>query len=112
MLSYNESDKTKKKYPLIRALGSLFAWQYIGAIPAKAASIAARYSQTFVMAAAIRYLETPSHERSRDYAYGLIVATALSYFGSMVSIMEKLKVSTDILTTSYFTSCSAINSTA
>lgn len=37
------------------------------------------------MGAAIRYLETPAHERNPNHAYGLVAATALTYYGSAVS---------------------------
>ena len=51
----------------------------------RAALAVASYSMVFVMEAAIRYLETPAEERNPNYAYGLVAATALAYYGAGVS---------------------------
>jgi len=39
------------------------------------------YAQTFLITAAIKFLETPAGRRNRNHAYGLMGAVALIYFG-------------------------------
>ncbi|KAF2667127.1 P-loop containing nucleoside triphosphate hydrolase protein [Microthyrium microscopicum] len=75
--------KTETSYPLVRALFGMLIWEYLGAMPAQMVKITLVYAQTFVMAAAISYLEIPAEQRDPQYAYALIAATALSFFGSM-----------------------------
>jgi ATP-binding cassette subfamily C (CFTR/MRP) protein 1 len=46
--------------------------------------IAFKFSQTFLITAAISYLETPIKQRNQNHAYGLIGATAFIYIGKSV----------------------------
>jgi ATP-binding cassette, subfamily C (CFTR/MRP), member 1 len=50
----------------------------------RAAKIGLAYAQTFLIAAAIKYLETPIASREKNHGYGLIGATVLIYFGLTV----------------------------
>jgi hypothetical protein len=50
----------------------------------RAANIGFTYAQTFLIAAAIKQLETPIASREKNHAYGLIGATVLIYFGRTV----------------------------
>jgi hypothetical protein len=79
------ADKTKKTYPLIRAVVSMLWWQFVGVIPTRLFFIVGLYAQAIVMSAAIGYMETPSHQRQPNHAYALIAATILSYYGATVS---------------------------
>jgi hypothetical protein len=101
-------DKTASKYPLLRAVCSFLFWPYVIAMPVRLAVIAGNYSRTFVMMAAIRYLETPAHERNTNYAYGLVAATALTYYGTAVGPPLNL----DQLTFRCRSLCSATSSIA
>jgi hypothetical protein len=47
--------------------------------------IALNYSQTFLITAAVKFLEEPTSQRNMNYAYGLTGATALIYIGIAVS---------------------------
>lgn len=48
------------------------------------------YAQTFVLSAAIRYMEMPNRERDPSFVYALIAASFLSYFGTVVSDIWRL----------------------
>lgn len=91
-----EIDKSKKSYPLIRAIGSLLFWPFIGTIFPRIVGLTFTYSITFVMGAAINYLERPSDERDTNYAYGLIAATLICYSASSVSADDPLLIDADI----------------
>jgi hypothetical protein len=54
-------------------------------MPSRLAIIGFTYSQTFLINAAISYLETPAPLRDVNHAYGLIGATGLVYFGIAVN---------------------------
>jgi hypothetical protein len=43
--------------------------------------IALNYSQTFLITAAVKFLEIPASQRDMNHAYGFIGATALIYMG-------------------------------
>lgn len=87
-LKLTQPDKLKKSYPLMRATASLLLWPFLDSIFPRLARIAFSYSQTFVLGAAIRYLEMPRHEKDINHAYGLIGATLITYFGCSVSAHE------------------------
>jgi hypothetical protein len=46
--------------------------------------IAISYAETFLITAAINYLETPPQIRNVNHAYGLIGAAAIIYTGNAV----------------------------
>ena len=63
---------------------SCLRWEIFAIIPPRLTSIAFNYAQPFLIAAAIKYLETSVNNRNIDHAYGLIGATALIYLGIAV----------------------------
>lgn len=64
-------------------------------LPARAAWIALSYSQTFLITAAIKFLETPSSKRAASHQYGLIGATGLIYIGIGVSTFRSMSLIAD-----------------
>jgi hypothetical protein len=74
-----------------------FKWEALRTIPPRLAITGFTYSQTFLITAAILYLETPSFLRNKNHAYGLIGATALIYGGIMVEIASTLTKQSEAL---------------
>jgi ATP-binding cassette, subfamily C (CFTR/MRP), member 1 len=79
------TDKSPSAYSFIIASFFCFRWQVLRTMPARLAITGFTYSQTFLINAAISYLETPAPLRNINHAYGLIAATGLIYFGIAVS---------------------------
>jgi hypothetical protein len=78
-------DKSPSPYSFVIASFFCFRWQVLRTMPARLAITGFTYSQTFLINAAIAYLETPPPLRNVNHAYGLIGATGLIYIGIAVS---------------------------
>jgi hypothetical protein len=78
-------DKSTSPYSFVIASFVCFRWQVLRTMPPRLAITGFTYSQTFLINAAIRYLETPAPLRNTNHAYGLIGATALIYIGIAAS---------------------------
>jgi ATP-binding cassette subfamily C (CFTR/MRP) protein 1 len=78
-------DVNKKRALLATYLSTLFI-PWLQTVPPRAATIAFKYSQTFLLNDAVSYLAKPSAKRNKNDAYGLIGAAVLIYFGMAVSI--------------------------
>jgi hypothetical protein len=57
----------------------------------RAACIGFTYAQTFLITAAIKYLEEPTQLKNQNHAYGLIGAAILIYFGRTVYWQSHLR---------------------
>jgi ATP-binding cassette subfamily C (CFTR/MRP) protein 1 len=79
------TDKHPTSHSLLFALISALKWELLRTFIPRAAIIAFSYAQTFLITAAIHYLDTPWDQRNRNHAYGLIGASALIYIGRAVS---------------------------
>jgi ATP-binding cassette, subfamily C (CFTR/MRP), member 1 len=69
---------------LLYAILSCLRWGLLRTIIPRAALIGFKYSQTFLITAAIKYLDTSTEKRDINHAYGLIGAAALIYLGLAV----------------------------
>jgi ATP-binding cassette subfamily C (CFTR/MRP) protein 1 len=93
-------DKSPSPYSFIIASFICFRWQVLRTMPPRLTITGFTYSQTFLINAAIAYLETPAPLRNVNHAYGLIGATALIYVGiavgsSRLSFRNDLIISLD-----------------
>jgi hypothetical protein len=77
-------DKSPSPYSFVITSFVCFRWQVLRTVPPRMAITGFTYSQTFLINAAISYLETPAPLRNVNHAYGLIGATALIYSGIAV----------------------------
>ena len=87
------------KYALIETVSLLMLQPYLEMLFPRAVMIIARFSQTFLMAGVIQYLETPKNERNPNRAYGLIAATALCFYGASVANILFHQKSNHVFTT-------------
>jgi ATP-binding cassette subfamily C (CFTR/MRP) protein 1 len=83
-IANSSADKGKGSYPMVFAGMACLKWPLLHTIPPRAAMIAISYAQTFLITAAINYLETPAAKRNKNHAYGLIGAAAIIYIGNAV----------------------------
>jgi hypothetical protein len=77
-------DKSPSPYSFVIASFICFRWQVLRTMPPRLAITGLTYSQTFLINAAIGYLDTPAPLRNINHAYGLIGATAFIYAGIAV----------------------------
>ena len=73
------------KHALILTLLSSILFPFLQIIPPRTAWIAFSYSQTWLITAAVDFLEKPIYQRDIVYSYVLIGATTLVYIGITVS---------------------------
>ena len=78
-------DGSSNPYSFLTTNWSLLKWQALQTVPPRLALTGFTYAQTFLITAAINYLELPSQLRDINHAYGLIGATALIYCGIAVN---------------------------
>ena len=78
-------DGTSSAYSFLWTNFACFKWQAVRTIPPRLAITGFTYAQTFLITAAINYLELPASFRNVNHAYGLIGATGLIYIGIAVS---------------------------
>ncbi|RDI88468.1 hypothetical protein Vi05172_g1477 [Venturia inaequalis] len=74
-------DQAKGKLSFAYATICCLQWQLLGLVLPRAAMIAFNYSQTFLIAATISYLEKPLDQHITTHANGLIGAAVLVYLG-------------------------------
>jgi hypothetical protein len=77
-------DRRPGNNSLLYAIISCLRWGLLRTIFPRAALIGFKFSQTFLITAAIKYLDTPSEKRNINHAYGLIGAATLIYLGLAV----------------------------
>jgi ATP-binding cassette, subfamily C (CFTR/MRP), member 1 len=78
-------DGSSNPYTFLKANFAVFKWQIFQTIPPRLAVSGFTYAQTFLITAAIVYLELPSELRNVNHAYGLIGATFFIYSGIAVN---------------------------
>ena len=77
-------DGSSSPYSFLTANIACFKWEALRTILPRLGISGFTYAQTFLITAAINYLELPAGLRDKNHAYGLIGATALIYCGIMV----------------------------
>jgi ATP-binding cassette, subfamily C (CFTR/MRP), member 1 len=87
MIQHWEKSKDSK-YRLLFVICSCFSWELSSTLIPRAFMIGFTYSQTFLIATAIHYLETPSDLRDKNNAYGLVGAAGLIYVGLALSTVQ------------------------
>lgn len=71
---------------------SCFRSEIISVVPARLFLIGFNYAQPFLFARAIELLAGPVDQRTEDFGYGLIAATAIIYIGIAVSLAHRNKI--------------------
>ncbi|KAF2663667.1 hypothetical protein BT63DRAFT_465330 [Microthyrium microscopicum] len=79
-VSWNKRQSPKPR-ALLYAVLSCLRYEILLTVLPRLAIIGFTYAQSFLIPAAINYLETPSNERNHNHAYGLLGAAALIYGG-------------------------------
>jgi ATP-binding cassette, subfamily C (CFTR/MRP), member 1 len=82
------ADKSNGHFPLVWASIASLKWPLLQTVPPRAGMIAISYAQTFLITAAIIYLETPAPLRDVRHAYGLIAAAGIIYVGNAVCLSQ------------------------
>jgi hypothetical protein len=82
------ADGSSSAYSFLTANIACFKWEALRTIPPRLGITGFTYAQTFLITAAINYLELPAGLRNKNHAYGLIGATALIYCGIAVAAKD------------------------
>ncbi|KAF2434238.1 P-loop containing nucleoside triphosphate hydrolase protein [Tothia fuscella] len=88
MLQAWHKHKSTKPHALLYTILSCLRHEIFLTVLPRLAMIGFSYSQSFLIPAAINYLNTPTEQRNRNHAYGLIGAAGLIYVGETLATAQ------------------------
>lgn len=87
-LTYDTASRSRGRQRLFLATINAVKWDILFIVPPRILMIGLQISQPFLISHALRYLNRPDDETSKNYGYGLIGAFALVFIGSAVSLAD------------------------